>query len=74
VWYGLVFPAGTPAPIVRKANAEVVKQLKSPEVSGRFAKVGVEPQTGTPGAFRDLIRTEVVTWAGVVKSANIKVE
>ena len=74
VWYGLVFPGGTPAAIVRKANAEVVKQLKSPEVSGRFAKVGVEPQTGTSEAFRDLIRTEVVTWARVVKAANIKVE
>jgi tripartite-type tricarboxylate transporter receptor subunit TctC len=52
----------------------VVKQLKSPEVSSRFAKVGVEPQTGTPEAFRDLMRTEVVTWAKVVKAANIKVE
>jgi tripartite-type tricarboxylate transporter receptor subunit TctC len=74
VWYGLVFPGGTPAAIVRKTNAEVVKQLKSPEVSSRFAKVGVEPQTGTPEAFRDLIRTEVATWAKVVKAANIKVE
>ncbi len=74
VWYGLVFPGGTPAAIVRKTNAEVVKQLKSPEVAGRFAKVGVEPQTGTPEAFRDLIRMEVATWAKVVKAANIKVE
>jgi tripartite-type tricarboxylate transporter receptor subunit TctC len=74
VWYGLVFPGGTPQPIVRKMNSEVVKQLKSPEVAGRFAKVGVEPQTGTPEAFRDLIRTEVSTWAGVVKSAGIKLE
>ncbi len=74
VWYGLVFPGGTPAAIVRKANAEVVKQLKSPEVSSRFAKVGVEPQTGTPEAFRDLMRSEVVTWSKVVKAANIKFE
>lgn len=74
VWYGLVFPGGTPAAIVRKTNAEVVKQLQSPEVASRFAKVGVEPQTGTPEAFRDLIRSEVVTWGKVVKSANIKVE
>ena len=74
VWYGLVFPGGTPQAIVRRTNAEVVKQLKSQEVSSRFAKVGVEPQTGTPEAFRDLIRTEAATWAKVVKSANIKVE
>ena len=70
-------PQIVPAPPITtasNANAEVVKQLKSPEVSSRFAKVGVEPQTGTPEAFRDLIRTEVSTWAKVVKSANIKVE
>jgi tripartite-type tricarboxylate transporter receptor subunit TctC len=74
VWYGLVFPGGTPGAIVKKANAEVVKQLQSPEVGGRFAKAGVEPVTNTPQAFSDLIRREVATWTKVVKAANIKVE
>jgi tripartite-type tricarboxylate transporter receptor subunit TctC len=48
VWYGLVFPGGTPRAIVTKTQAEVVKQLKSPEVSSRFAGAGVEPVTNTP--------------------------
>jgi tripartite-type tricarboxylate transporter receptor subunit TctC len=74
VWYGLVFPGGTPGAIVKKANAEVVTQLKSPEVSARFAKVGVEPRTSTPEEFSQLIRREIVTWSKVVKTANIKVE
>jgi tripartite-type tricarboxylate transporter receptor subunit TctC len=74
VWYGLVFPGGTPAAIVKKTNAEVVKQLQSPEVSSRFAGAGVEPQTNTPEAFAELIRREVATWAKVVKAANIRVE
>ena len=74
VWYGLVFPGGTPAAIVKKANAEVVRQLQSPEVSKRFAGAGVEPQTNTPEAFSELIRREVVTWTKVVKAANIQVE
>jgi tripartite-type tricarboxylate transporter receptor subunit TctC len=74
VWYGLVFPGGTPRAIVTKTQAEVVKQLKSPEVSSRFAGAGVEPVTNTPEAFADLIRREVVTWTKVVKAANIKVE
>jgi tripartite-type tricarboxylate transporter receptor subunit TctC len=51
-----------------------VKQLKSPEVSARFASVGVEPQTNTPEQFAELIRREIVTWGKVVKAANIKVE
>jgi tripartite-type tricarboxylate transporter receptor subunit TctC len=74
VWYGLVFPGGTPQAIVKKTQAEVVKQLKSPEVSSRFAGAGVEPQTNTPEQFAELIRREVVTWSKVVKAANIKVE
>ena len=51
-----------------------MKQLKSPEVSARFAGAGVEPQTNTPEAFAELIRSEVVTWRKVVKAANIRVE
>ena len=74
VWYGLVFPGGTPQAIVKKTHAEVVKQLKSPEVSTRFAGAGVEPQTNTPEAFAELIRREVITWSKVVKAANIRVE
>ena len=74
VWYGLVFPGGTPRAIVMKTNSEVVRLLKSPEVSSRFAGAGVEPQTNTPEAFAELIRREIVTWSKVVKAANIRVE
>jgi tripartite-type tricarboxylate transporter receptor subunit TctC len=74
VWYGLVFPGGTPRAIVDKTQAEVVKLLASPEVSRRFALAGVEPQTNTPAAFGDLIKREIVTWRKVVKDAGIQVE
>jgi len=74
VWYGLVFPGGTPRAIVQKTNAEVVKLLRQPEVSSRFASVGVEPQTTTPEGFRDLIAREATTWRKVVKDANVRVE
>jgi tripartite-type tricarboxylate transporter receptor subunit TctC len=74
VWYGLVFPGGTPRAIVTKTNVEVVRLLKSPEVSGRFAAAGVEPQTNTPEAFAEMIRLEIPKWRKVVKAANIKVD
>jgi tripartite-type tricarboxylate transporter receptor subunit TctC len=74
VWYGLVFPGGTPAAIVKKANLEVVRLLKSPEVSSRFAGAGVEPLTSTPEAFGKMIRDEIPKWQKVVKAAGIKVE
>jgi tripartite-type tricarboxylate transporter receptor subunit TctC len=74
VWYGLVFPGGTPRAIVQKTNVEVVKLLQRPDVSKRFATAGVEPQTNTPEAFAALIAREAATWGKVVKAANIKVE
>ncbi|MCC7484523.1 MAG: tripartite tricarboxylate transporter substrate binding protein [Burkholderiales bacterium] len=74
VWYGLAFPGATPAPLVKKTNAEVVRQVQSPEVAARFAKVGVEPRTNTPEAFAKLVREEIVTWTRVAKAAGIKPE
>ncbi|MBI4204637.1 MAG: tripartite tricarboxylate transporter substrate binding protein [Betaproteobacteria bacterium] len=74
VWYGLVFPGGTPGTIVKKTNAEVVRLLQHPDVSKRFATAGVEPQTNTPEAFGALIAREATTWGQVVKAANLRVE
>lgn len=74
VWYGLVFPGGTPRAIVQKTNTEVVRLLAHPDVSTRFASAGVEPQTTTPEGFRDLMAKEATTWRKVVKDANIRVE
>ena len=74
VWYGLVFPGGTPRAIVQKTNAEVVKLLQHPEVSTRFATAGVEPQTTTPEGFRDLMAREATTWRKVVKDANVRID
>lgn len=74
VWYGLVFPGGTPRPIVDKAQKTVVKMLASPEISRRFSLAGVEPRTNTPTEFADLIKREIVTWKKVVRDVGIKVE
>ena len=74
VWYGMVFPGGTPRPIVMKANAEIVRLLKSPVLRDRFTSAGLEPLGGTPEEFRDLIRREIPIWHKVAKQANIKVE
>ena len=74
VWYGMVFPGGTPRPIVMKANAEIVKLLKTPAVRDRFVAGGLEPASSTPEEFRDIIRREIPIWHKVAKQANIKVE
>jgi tripartite-type tricarboxylate transporter receptor subunit TctC len=74
VWYGLVFPGGTPRAIVQKTNAEVVKLLKTPALRDRFAAGGLEPLTSTPEEFRDRIRREVPKWIDVARRAKIKLD
>jgi len=74
VWYGLAFPGGTPRDILRKTHSDVVKVLQAPEVSARFAAVGVEPVTNTPEAFAGMIRQEIAKWTKVARAAKLRVD
>jgi tripartite-type tricarboxylate transporter receptor subunit TctC len=74
VWYGMMFPGGTPRAIVMKANAEIVRLLKSPALSERYSAGGMEPLSSTPEAFAELIKRELPRWHRVVKEAHIRVE
>ena len=73
-WYGLVAPAGTPAAVVARLNAEVNKALALPDVAQQLAIEGATPVPATPQAFGDLIQREIPRWAEVVKAGNIKPE
>jgi tripartite-type tricarboxylate transporter receptor subunit TctC len=74
LWYGLLAPAGTPAPVIRKLNSEVTKALESADVRERLQAQGAEPMPGTPEAFASFMREEMAKWAPVVKQAGVKVD
>jgi tripartite-type tricarboxylate transporter receptor subunit TctC len=74
VWYGMLFPAGTPRAIVAKANAEINRALSSPALAQRFSAAGVEPAGTTPDAFARMLHTEIAKWRKVVAQANIRIE
>ncbi len=73
-WYGIVAPAGTPAPLVARLNAEINKALALPEVAQQLAAEGAVPVPGSPQAFGELIRREIPRWAEVVKAGNVRPE
>jgi tripartite-type tricarboxylate transporter receptor subunit TctC len=73
-WYGVVAPAGTPAAVVSRLNAEINKALALPEVAQQLAVEGAVPTPTTPQAFTDLIRRELPRWAEVVKAGNVRPE
>jgi len=74
VWYGMMFPGGTPRGIVMKTHAELIKLMKSPALSERYAAGGIEPMSSTPEEFAALIKSELPRWHEVVKAAKIQVE
>ena len=73
-WFGILAPAGTPAPIVAKLNAEINKALQDPGVRKGIEKEGGEVIGGTPQQFADLMKSELTAWAAVVKESGAKVD
>jgi tripartite-type tricarboxylate transporter receptor subunit TctC len=73
-WWGIVAPAGTPADIVRKLNAEINAALGSDEMKRFLEGEGAEAKAMSPQAFRELIEAEVKRWDKVAKEANIRAD
>jgi tripartite-type tricarboxylate transporter receptor subunit TctC len=67
-------PGGTPAPIVQRLNAELVKILQMPDVRRNLSDQGADLQGGTPEDFGTFMRNESARWSVVVKQAGIKPE
>jgi tripartite-type tricarboxylate transporter receptor subunit TctC len=73
-WYGVIVPAATPAPIVNKLNAEMVKVFKRPDVQKRLTEMGAEFVGSSPQALSKQLANDVRTWAKWVKDAGVRVE
>lgn len=74
VWFGILAPAGTPAPIVTRLNTEMNKILRDPEFRASLVKMGVDPMPSTPAEFSEFLRKETQLWAQVVKSSGAKLD
>ncbi|MFC5496346.1 Bug family tripartite tricarboxylate transporter substrate binding protein [Caenimonas terrae] len=73
-WFGVVAPAGTPAPIVARLNAEITAALNDPQIQASMRNLGVEPAPGSADSFDGYIRSETRKWAKVIRQANIKLD
>jgi tripartite-type tricarboxylate transporter receptor subunit TctC len=74
VWMGLLAPKGTPAPIVDKLHAEVVKALATDAVKTYLADAGIEIVGSSPAEFGTFYRAEKERWAKVIKETGAKVD
>lgn len=73
-WKAIVAPAGTPADIVRRMNAEVAKALADPTLLKTLAAEGSTPMSGDPAQAASFIKAEQARWGSLVREAGIKAE
>lgn len=73
-WYGVLAPAGLPADILARLNAEVNRAMRDPAVIKRLAVEGAEAVTSTPEEFAARVKSEIEKWGKVVRAAGIKAD
>jgi tripartite-type tricarboxylate transporter receptor subunit TctC len=72
IWYGLLAPAGTPEPIVKRLYTESEKFLAMPATREKLARVGVIVSPMSPEQFSGFIRSEITRWTADAKAAGIE--
>jgi tripartite-type tricarboxylate transporter receptor subunit TctC len=73
-WTGLLAPAGVPAEIVGKLNATLNDVLRSRELKDSMAKLGVQPNPGTPQDFGNFLLAEMKEWSSAVTVTGVKLD
>ncbi len=74
IWWGVIAPAGVPAVIVAKLNAEIGQVLVQPESAQRLASDGAVPAPSGSAEFGRMLAAEVEKWRRVAREADIKTE
>ncbi len=73
-WWGILAPAGTPAPVIEKLHKDLTSVLSSRETEKRFETEGAEVVRMTPAEFGRFISAELVKWSRVAREVGIKAE
>ncbi len=73
-WFGVLTVAGTPEPIIRKLNQEIVRIVALPDVRERISGSGYTPVTNSPREFEKFLVNEDVKWKKVVKDSGVRLD
>jgi tripartite-type tricarboxylate transporter receptor subunit TctC len=73
-WFGAYAPAGTPADVLERLNALLVKAVASQEARQFYETTGTEPVSGTPEELAKFQQAEAQKWGKIIKAAGIEAE
>ena len=74
LWFGILAPAGVPAPVMAKLSREITRILADAETRARWSAIGIEPRPTQPAEFDDLVRREVALFGRIARAANIRAD
>ena len=70
-WQGVCGPAGIPAPLLDKLNADITAVLRLPDIQQRMSELVMESAPMSREGFELFVRGEIERWAKVIKEAGI---
>ncbi|WP_096666744.1 Bug family tripartite tricarboxylate transporter substrate binding protein [Polaromonas sp. AET17H-212] len=73
-WYGVVGPAGMPAPIVKQLNETLATVLRAPDLREKLSVEAIEPRVMTPEQFGEFIRTDIARWTKLARERGIQLD
>jgi len=74
-WYGVFAPGTTPAPIVTRLHAEMVKAMQQPDVRAKLEGIGADGSISrSPAEFAALVRADTARYAKIVKDIGLKLD
>ena len=73
-WWGILFPAGVPRPVIDKVNADLIKALGTQNVKTRLGELGVAAISSTPEEFGAFMASEAARWGKLIKEVGMKAE
>jgi tripartite-type tricarboxylate transporter receptor subunit TctC len=74
MWHGMVAPAGTPAPIVKRLNAEFIKATRDPDILRIVVPQATDVFVGSPTEFGRRIAADTLRLGEVIRAAGIKAQ
>ena len=71
-FWALLTRTGTPAAVVKRLNAEVLKAMKATDVRERIVQMDIEPVGSTPAQCDAFLRAQIETWSSIVRASGAK--
>jgi tripartite-type tricarboxylate transporter receptor subunit TctC len=73
-WYGVVAPAGLPAPVLARLNETLNASLQGPDLRDKLAAEAVEPWPMNPEQFATFVREDIARWTRVARDRKIDLD